>query len=66
MKVKVYIKDIGNLKTSTSAKVEMDKDTREEIDRRLITKVQFECEVDPTALANVHRLMAAGVMESSE
>jgi len=58
MEVKVHIKDIENLKTSTGAKVEIDKETGQEIDRRLITKVQFEGEVDPTVLANIHRLMA--------
>jgi len=59
MEVKVLIKDIENLKTSTGVKVEKDKDG-EVIDRRLVTRVQFECEVEPTALSNVHRLLASG------
>ncbi len=58
MEVKVEIKNIENLKTSTGVKVEKDKDG-EVADTRLITKVQFECEATPAELANVHRLMAA-------
>ena len=58
MEIKMHIKDIENLRTSTGVKVEKDKDG-EVIDRKLVTKVQFEAEVDPTALANVHRLLAS-------
>lgn len=58
MEVKVEIRDIENLKTSTGVKVEKDKDG-EVGDPRLITKIQFEAKVSPAALANVHRLMAA-------
>jgi len=58
VEVKVELRDIENLKTSTGVKVEKDKDG-EVIDRRLVTRIQFECEVEPTALSNVHRLLAA-------
>jgi hypothetical protein len=58
VEVKVEIKGIENLKTSTGVKEEKDKDG-EVIDRKLITRVQFEAEVDPSALANIHRLLAA-------
>ncbi len=58
MEIKMHIKDIENLRTSTGVKVEKDKEG-EVIDRKLVTKVQFEAEVDPTALANVHRLLAS-------
>ena len=57
MEVKVHIKGIENLKTATEIKVEKDKDG-EEINRRLITKVQFECEIEPAIFANVYRLLA--------
>ena len=58
MEVKVEIKGIENLKTTTRVKEEKDKEG-EIIDRKLITRIQFEAEVDPTALANVHRLLAS-------
>ena len=58
MEVKVELRDIENLKTSTGVKVEKDKDG-EVTDRRLVTKLQFECEVSATALSNVHRLLAS-------
>jgi len=57
MEVKVEIKNIENLKTSTAVKEEKDKDG-EVIDRRLMTKIQFEAEIDATPLSNVHRLLA--------
>ena len=60
MEVKVEIKDISNLKTSTGVKEEKDKDG-DVIDRKLVTKIQFEAEIDPTALANVHRLLAGEI-----
>jgi len=56
MKVKVEIRNIENLKTSTGIKEE--KGTACVL--RLITKVQFEAEIDPHELADVHRLLAAG------
>lgn len=59
MEVKVGIKGIENLKTTTAVKEEKDKEG-EVIDRRLITKVQFEAEIAPADLANVHRLLAGG------
>jgi len=58
VEVKVELRDIENLKTSTGVKVEKDKDG-EVTDRRLVTKLQFECEVSATNLANVHRLLAS-------
>ncbi len=60
MEVKVEIKDISNLKTSTAVKEEKDKEGNVE-DRKLVTKIQFEAEIDPTALANVHRLLASDI-----
>jgi hypothetical protein len=57
MEVKVLIKDIEKLKTATEVKVETDKDG-EIVDRRVVTKIQFEAEVHPQELSNVHRLMA--------
>jgi len=42
VEVKVELRDIENLKTSTGVKVEKDKDG-EVIDRRLVTRIQFEC-----------------------
>ena len=60
MEVKGAIRNIEKLKTTTEVKVEKDKEG-EVTDRRLITKIQFEAEVDPTALANVHRLLAAEI-----
>lgn len=56
MEVKVEIRNIEKLKTSTEVRVEKDQDG-EVVDRHLVTKVQFEAEVDPIALANVHRLL---------
>jgi len=58
MEVKVLIRDIENLKTSTSVQVEKDKDG-EVLSRKLVTKIQLEAEVEPTALSNVHRLLAS-------
>jgi len=60
VEVKVEIRDIENLKTSTGVKVEKDKDG-EVTDRRLVTRIQFEAEVDPAALSNIHRLLASEV-----
>jgi len=57
MEVKVFIRNIENLKTSTSVKEEKDKDG-DVVDRRLVTKIQFECEIEPTPLSNVHHLIA--------
>ena len=57
MEVKVVIRDIENLKTTTAAKVEKDKDG-EITERREMTRVQFDCELGPTALANVVALLA--------
>ena len=57
MEVKIVIRDIENLKTSTAAKVEKDKDGNV-TERRVMTRVQFDCEVGPTALANVVGLLA--------
>ena len=58
MEVKVEIRDIENLKTSTAVKVEKDKDGIV-TDRRVVTRVQFDCEIGPTPLSNVHRLLAS-------
>jgi porphobilinogen deaminase len=58
IEVKVHIEDIENLKTTTFAKEEKDKDGTV-IDRRVITRIQFECEIMPSALSNVHYLLAA-------
>lgn len=58
MEVKVKIEGIENLKTRTEKIIDKDKEG-EVIGSRLVTKVQFEAEIDPEALANVHRLLAA-------
>lgn len=58
MEVKVTIKNIENLKTSTGVKGEKDKDG-EVVDRRLVTRIQFDCEAGPQELSNVHRLLAS-------
>ncbi len=58
MEVKIIVQQIDNLKTTTAIKVEKDKDG-EVTDRRLVTKVQFEAEIDPAQLAIVHRLLAS-------
>ncbi len=60
MEVKVEIKGIENLKTSTGVKVEKDKDG-EVTDRRVVTKIQFECEVEPIPLSNIHRLLVSEI-----
>jgi len=56
MEVKVVIRNIENLKTSTGIKEE--KENGEVVGSRLITKVQFEAEIAPHELADVHRLLA--------
>lgn len=58
MEVKVKIEGIENLKTRTEKVIDKDKEG-EVIATRLVTKVQFEAEIDPDALADVHRLLAA-------
>lgn len=63
MEVKVEIKGIENLKTSTEMKEEKEKG--EVVGRRLVTKIQFEAELEPGALANIHRFLAAGVRVSA-
>ena len=60
MDATIQIRSIENLKTTSAVKVEKDKDG-ETIDRRLVTKIQFEAEIDPGALSNIHRLLAEGV-----
>ena len=60
MDATIEIRNIENLKTASAIKVEKDKDG-ETIDRRLVTKIQFEAEVEPAALSNIHRLLAEGV-----
>lgn len=56
MEVRVEIRNIENLKTSTGVKVEKDKDGVE-TSRKLMTKIQFEAEIAPDDLAYVHRLL---------
>ena len=58
MEVRVIIRDIENLKTTTGVKLEKDKDG-ETTERRLVTKFQFEAEVGPSSIANIHRLLEA-------
>jgi hypothetical protein len=57
MEVKVIIRNISKLKTTTAMVEEKDKDG-EIVDRRLVTKITFEAEVGPQELMNVHRLLA--------
>jgi hypothetical protein len=61
LEVKVMVRDIQKLKTTTKIQEEEEKDkqTGEVIDRRLVTKLSFEAEIPPGELANVHRLLAA-------
>ena len=56
MEVKVIIREISKLKTTTGIKEEVDKDG-EVVDRRLVTKITFEAEIGPQELSNVHRLL---------
>lgn len=58
MEVKIILRGIENLKTTTGIKEEKDKDG-EVVDRKLITKIQFEAEVVPQDLSSVHRLLAS-------
>ena len=58
MEVKVLIGNIEKLKTTVALQEEKDKDG-EVVNRRLVTKVQFECEVEPENLATIHRLLAS-------
>lgn len=55
---KIEIKGIDNVKTSTVIRRIIDKG--EEIDRKLVTKVSFEGELDPADIAQIHRLLKAG------
>jgi len=58
MEVKVQITDIENLKTITGMKVDKDKDGNIK-DRYMVTKIQFEAQIKPEELANIHRLLAS-------
>jgi len=55
---KIEIAGVDNIKTQTVIRKIMDKG--EEIDRELITRVTFEGELDPSDIAQIHRLLKAG------
>lgn len=54
----IKIEGIENIKTKTGIRRIMDKG--EEIGRELVTQVTFEGEVDPSDLAQIHRLLKSG------
>ncbi len=56
---KIEITGINNIKTATIIRKIMDKG--EEIDRQLVTRMTFEGELDPTDIAQIHRLLKSGV-----
>ncbi len=55
---KIQINGIDEVKTQTVIKRIMDKGA--EIDRKLVTKVTFEGELDPSDIAQIHRLLKSG------
>ena len=55
---KIQINGIDEVKTQTILRKIMDKG--EEVDRKLVTKVTFEGELDPAEIAQIHRLLKAG------
>ena len=55
---KIEITGVGEIKTSTAIRKIMVKG--EEVDRQLVTRVQFEGELEPADIAQIHRLLKAG------
>ena len=55
---KITINGVDEVKTATVLRKIMDKGV--EIDRRLVTKVTLEGELDPAEIAQIHRLLKAG------
>ena len=55
---KIEIKDVGEIKTSTAIRKLIVKG--EEVDRQLVTRVQFEGQLDPADIAQIHRLLKSG------
>ena len=55
---RITINGVDEVKTATVLRKIMDKG--EEIDRRLVTKVTLEGEIDPAEIAQIHRLLKAG------
>ncbi len=55
----IEIPKIDEIKTQTAIKKIMDKG--EVIERRLVTKITFEGELSPESVAQIHRLLHAGV-----
>jgi hypothetical protein len=61
-RITVMLRDIEKLTTATNAtKAEETKDKDGNLlDRRIITKVSFECEAEADQFADLHRLLVAG------
>ena len=54
----IEIKGVAEVKTATVIRKIVVKG--EEIDRQLVTKVQFEGQLDPSDVAEIHRLLKSG------
>ena len=54
----IEIKGVAEVKTTTTVLKVMVKG--EEVDRQLVTKVQFEGQLDPSDVADIHRLLKSG------
>ena len=55
---RIQINGIEEVKTQTVIRKIMDKGV--ELDRRLVTKITFEGELEPVDIAQIHRLLKAG------
>jgi len=54
----IEIRGVDEIKTSTAIRKIIVKG--EEVDRQLVTRVQFEGEIDPADVAQIHRLLQTG------
>jgi len=54
----IEIRGVDEIKTSTVIRKIIVKG--EEVDRQLVTRVQFEGELDPADVAQIHRLLQTG------
>ena len=54
----IEIKGVTEVKTATIIRKVMVQG--EEVDRQLVTKVQFEGQLDPSDVADIHRLLKSG------
>jgi len=55
----IEIRGVDEIKTSTAIRKIIVKG--EEVDRLLVTRVQFEGELEPADVAQIHRLLKSGV-----